>query len=32
MFTRELWLVRWSVGALLGVYLLVKIIKRKSIF
>ena len=32
VFTRELWLVRWSAGAILGVYLLVKIIKRKSIF
>lgn len=32
MFTRELWLVRWGVGAVLGVYLLIKIIKRKEIF
>jgi len=31
-FTRELWLVRWGVGCVLGVYLLLKIIKRKEIF
>ena len=32
MFTREMWLLRWGVGAVLGIYLLIKIIKRKSIF
>ena len=32
MFTRELWLLRWGVGALLGVYLLYKVMKRKEIF
>ena len=31
-FTRELWLVRWGLGAVLGVYILVKIYKRKEIF
>lgn len=31
-FTRELWLVRWGLGAALGIYLLLKIIKRKEIF
>lgn len=31
-FTRGIWLVRWGGGVLLGVYLLVKIIKRKEIF
>ena len=32
MFTRDLWLIRWGFGAVLGVYLLEKIIKRKEIF
>ncbi|MDO4422087.1 MAG: oligosaccharide flippase family protein [Eubacteriales bacterium] len=31
-FTRELWFVRWGLGALLGAYLLIKIIKRREIF
>lgn len=31
-FTRELWLVRWSAGAILGCYLLIKIVKRREIF
>lgn len=30
--TRDLWLVRWGVGGLLGSYLLVKIIRRREIF
>lgn len=32
LFTRELWFVRWGLGALLGAWLLVKIIRRKEIF
>ena len=31
-FTKELWLIRWLAGAALGIYLLIKIVKRKSIF
>ncbi len=31
-FTKELWLLRWSTGATLGIYLLTKIIKRREIF
>ena len=31
-FTRELWIVRWGLGAVLGVYILAKIIKRREIF
>ena len=31
-FTRDFWLIRWGAGAVLGVYLLIKIIKRKEIF
>lgn len=31
-FTRDLWLLRWTLGAALGVYLLFKIIKRREIF
>lgn len=30
-FTRELWLIRWILGALLGAYLLIKIVKRREI-
>ncbi len=30
--TRELWFVRWGIGALLGVYIIYKIIKRREIF
>ena len=30
--TKELWLIRWLVGAALGIYLLIKMVKRKSIF
>ena len=32
LFAKDLWLIRWSIGAVLGVYLLLKIIKRKEIF
>ncbi len=32
MFTRELWIIRWVVAALLGAYLLIKIYKRREIF
>lgn len=32
MFTREYWIIRWIIGMILGVYLLLKIIKRKEIF
>ena len=31
-FTKELWIVRWGLGALLGIYMLIKIIKRREIF
>ncbi|MBR1423124.1 MAG: oligosaccharide flippase family protein [Ruminococcus sp.] len=31
-FTREMWMIRWGLGAVLGCYLLVKIIKRREIF
>lgn len=30
--TKELWLIRWGLGAVLGVYLLMKMLKRKEIF
>lgn len=30
--TREIWLIRWSMGAALGVYLIYKIVKRREIF
>lgn len=30
--TRDLWIVRWGIGVAIGMYLLVKIIKRKEIF
>ena len=29
---KDYWLIRWSIGALLGCYLLVSVTKRKSIF
>lgn len=32
MFTRELWILRWILGAVLGIYLVYKIIKRREIF
>lgn len=32
MFTKELWLMRWCLGVILGVYLIYKIIKRREIF
>lgn len=31
-FTRDLWTIRWGLGALLGIYVLAKIIKRREIF
>ena len=31
-FTRELWLIRWGLGAVLGIYILIKIVKRREIF
>jgi len=31
-FTRDLWLIRWGLGVVLGAYLLIKIIKRREIF
>ena len=31
-FTKELWLIRWGGGAVLGCYLMIKIAKRKEIF
>ena len=30
--TKDLWYVRWGLGALIGTYLLIKIIRRKEIF
>lgn len=32
MFTKELWFIRWGIGAVMGVYLLIKMISRKEIF
>jgi len=32
VFAKEMWYVRWGVGFVLGVYLLLKIIQRKEIF
>ena len=32
IFTRELWFVRWGLGAVLGMYLIYTIVKRKEIF
>ena len=32
MFTREIWLIRWGLGAALGIYLMYKIYKRREIF
>ncbi len=31
-FTRELWIIRWALAAVIGTYILIKIIKRKEIF
>ena len=31
-FTRELWLIRWILAAVLGIYIMTKIIKRREIF
>lgn len=31
-FAKDLWIVRWLIGAIIGLYELLKIIKRKSIF
>lgn len=30
--TQDIWIIRWGLGAALGIYLLTKIIKRKEIF
>ena len=32
MFTRDMWILRWSIGVALGAYLAYKIIKRREIF
>lgn len=32
VITREQWIFRWTIGVLLGIYLLIKIIRRKEIF
>lgn len=32
VFTRELWAVRWAFASVLGIYILIKIYKRKEIF
>ena len=31
-FTKEMWLIRWALGGVLGVYLLLKIYRRREIF
>lgn len=31
-FTREFWYIRWVLGAALGVYILMKILRRKEVF
>ena len=31
-FTKESWFIRWGIGAVLGMYLIYKIIKRREIF
>ena len=31
-FTREMWWIRWGIGAGLGIYLIIKIFKRGEIF
>ena len=31
-FTRDIWYIRWGIGAALGSYLVIKIIKRREIF
>ena len=31
-FTRDLWMIRWGIGVVLGAYILVKIIRRREIF
>lgn len=30
--TKELWLIRWGIGAVLGIYIIIKIIRRREIF
>ena len=30
--TREIWFIRWGLGAILGIYLLIKIVRRREIF
>ena len=31
-FTKKLWMIRWVLGVILGIYILTKIIRRKEIF
>lgn len=31
-YTREQWIIRWVLGGILGLYLLIKIVKRREIF
>ncbi len=31
-YTKDIWILRWLLGAVLGIYLMVKIIRRKEIF
>ena len=31
-FTRDMWIIRWGLGGVLGLYLLMKIVKRREIF
>lgn len=32
LFTKEQWMIRWGIGAALGIYMLIKIIRRGEIF
>lgn len=32
MFTKDFWMIRWGIGAVLGCYILIKILRRKEIF
>ena len=31
-FTKDYWLIRWGIGAALGIYILTKVLKRREIF
>lgn len=32
LITKDIWTIRWGVGSVIGVYILIKILKRKEIF